>query len=280
MEAIYQRISEQQHAFSKNLLKITSYLYENPKMFAMHSAAEAGRIIGVSETTVIRFCQKLGYTGYRGLQEEVRHALFERSTLSDFVEPVAEEGQETLVKTLMTKDIKYIQQAIDRLPEEKLQAAVSRLSASDRVLVAGSRSSHALASWFAFALDLVIGNTKLYQPAVDDVLLRVSELTKQSVVVAFSFHRYAADTIHLAKLAKKQGAFVITLTDTPAAPIAAYTDITLPIHLSPVSTLDAAPVVMSLAKGIVTAVSLGNTERFQERVARFEQMDGSDFFGG
>lgn len=78
MEAIYQRIAEKQQTFSKNLLKITSYIYENPKMFAMMSASEAGKIMDVSETTVIRFCQKLGYSGYRQLQEEVRQSMLEK----------------------------------------------------------------------------------------------------------------------------------------------------------------------------------------------------------
>ncbi|MFD2209614.1 MurR/RpiR family transcriptional regulator [Virgibacillus halophilus] len=280
MEAIYQRIAAQQLSFSKNLLKITSHLYEDPKMFAMQSAAEAGKRMGVSETTVIRFCQKLGYAGYRELQEEIRHELFRKSTLAEFVEPVADDAQRASVKALMAKDINNVQRVLEHLSEDKLAAVVSRLSACDRVLVAGVRSSHALASWFAYALDLVMGKTRLYQPTVDDVLLRVGELTPKSVVVAFSFHRYAADTIHLAKLAKKQGVFVVALTDTPAAPIAAYADMILPIHLQTTSTLDAAPVVMSLAKSIVSAVSLENKEEFQQRVTNFEQLDGNDFFGG
>jgi DNA-binding MurR/RpiR family transcriptional regulator len=180
----------------------------------------------------------------------------------------------------MAKEAKTIQQVAARLPEDKLETIVHRLSDCDRALIAGVRSSHALASWFAFALDLVMGKTRLYQPTVDDVLLRVGELTARSVVVAFSFHRYAADTIHLAKLAKKQEAFVIAITDTPAAPIAVHADVIVPIHLQTVSTLDAATVVMSLAKGIISAVSQQNTEQFQQRVSHFEQIDGKDFFGG
>lgn len=276
VEAIYQRIAEKQQTFSKNLLKITSYLYDEPKMFAMMSASEAGKIMDVSETTVIRFCQKLGYSGYRQLQEEVRESMLEKSSLSDFGK---QETETESIKDLMEEDAQTIRQAMSRLLEESLATAVSRLAACDRTLVAGLRTSHALASWFAFALDLIMGRTRLYQPTVDDVLLRVGELTEKSVVVVFSFHRYAADTVNLAKLAEKQGAFIIAITDSPAAPVSGYADLVLPIHLNSVSTLDVAPVAMSLAKNIVSAISQKNIEEFQQRVARFDEMASNDFFG-
>ncbi|WP_010531821.1 MurR/RpiR family transcriptional regulator [Lentibacillus jeotgali] len=281
MEGIYQKISSKQHAFSKQLLKIASYLYDDPKLFAMHSAEEAGKIVGVSETTVIRFCQKLGYSGYRSLQADIQHQLFERSTLTEFIGEKSETygGQSfDSIKGLMANDLQAIQQTKERLSEEKLETAVAKLASCDQALVAGVRSSHALASWFAFALDLIMGKTRVYQPNVDDVLLRISALTTKSVVVAFSFHRYAKDTIHIAKLAKQQGAFVIAFTDSPAAPITKYASLTIPVQLQGKSTLDMAPTVMSITNSIVSAISLENAEAFQERAARFDAIDGQDFF--
>lgn len=279
MEAIYKKISEQQNNFSKNLQKITSYLYNEPKIFALHSAAEAGKRMGVSETTVIRFCQQLGLSGYRALQAEVQQHLFQKSSLSDFIEEKSVEDDERQpIKRLMTNDLDAIQKTMEQIPEVHLETAVEKLSNADRVLVSGLRASHALASWFAFSLDIIIGNARLYQPNVDDVLLRVSELTAKSVVVVFSFHRYAKDTIHIAKLARDEGAFVIAFTDSHVAPIAKYADLLLPVQLK--STLDVAPAVMSLANAIVSAISLKNAEQFQKRAERFDAMNGEDFFSG
>ncbi|GGJ97062.1 RpiR family transcriptional regulator [Lentibacillus kapialis] len=281
MEEIYQKISSKQHAFSKQLLKIASYIHDDPKLFAMNSAEEVGKKMGVSESTVIRFCQKLGYSGYRALQADIQHQLFERSTLTEFIGQKSETygGQASnSVKALMANDLQAIQQTMDRLSEAKLETAVATLASSDQTLVAGVRSSHALASWFAFALDLILGKTRVYQPHVDDVLLRISELTTKSVVVVFSFHRYAKDTIHLAKLAKQQGAFVMAFTDSPAAPVTKYASLTLPVQLQAKSTLDVAPTVMSITNSIISAISLENADQFQKRAARFDAIDGQDFF--
>lgn len=280
MESIYQKIAANQHTFSNNLLKITSYLYDDPKIFAMNSAAEAGKLIGVSETTVIRFCQKLGYSGYRSFQGEIQQQLFERSTLSEFVDKKSETytTHASSVKALMANDLQAIQQTMEQLSEEKLETVVAKIASADRTLVAGIRTSHALASWFAFALDLVVGNTRLFQSNMDDILLRIGELTAKSVVVVFSFHRYAVETIHIAKLAKRQGAFVIAFTDSPTAPISKYASITLHVQLNMGSTLDVAPTVMSITNSIISAISLKNAEQFQQRATRFDAIDGTDFF--
>lgn len=278
MEEIYKKLAEQQN-FSKNLQKITSYLYDEPKIFAIYSAAEAGKRMGVSETTVIRFCQKLGFSGYRALQAEVQQHLFQKSSLSDFIEEKSvENGDHQPLKRLMTNDLEAIQKTMEQIPEAHFETAVKKLSGTDKVLVSGVRTSHALASWFTFSLDIVIGNVRLYQPNVDDVLLRISELTNKSVVVVFSFHRYAKDTIHIAKLAREQGAFVIAFTDSPMAPIAKFANLLLPVQLKLKSTLDVAPTVMSLANAIVSAISLKNAEQFQERAERFDAVNGKDFF--
>lgn len=279
MEEIYKSIAKQHPFFSKNMQKITSYLYDEPNIFAIYSAAEVGKKMNVSETTVIRFCQKLGLSGYRALQTKVQQHLFKRSSLSDFMEDKSmEQESHQSLKRLMTKDLELIQQTMKRTSEVHFETTIDKLSKADRILVVGVRSSYALANWFAFSLDIVIGDTRLYQPNVDDILLRVNELTHKSVVVVFSFHRYAKDTIHIAKLALEQKAFVIAITDSTMAPIAKFAHLLFPVQLNPRSTLDVAPAVMSLANAIVSAISLKNADKFQERVQRFDAMNGKDFF--
>ncbi|MFA1822281.1 MurR/RpiR family transcriptional regulator [Virgibacillus oceani] len=274
MEHIYTAINEQQANFSKGFKKIAASFIQDPKLFAVYSAAEAGKQMGVSETTVIRFSHMLGYKGYKALQEDVQQHLFQKSSLSDY----AETKRQGSIKDMMHNDRDNILKVIEQISEEDLEKAVKKLSVADQVLISGVRSSHAPASWFAFALDLVIGKTRLYQPNSDDVLLRLSELTEKSVFVAFSFHRYTKDTIHMAKLAKQQGAFVITFTDSPFSPISKYADLNLAVQLSIKSTLDVAPVLFSLMNSIVSTISLRNAEDFHRRVKQFDAMEAADFF--
>ena len=152
---------------------------------------------------------------------------------------------------------------MERISEEDLDEAVLKLSSADQVFVCGVRSSYAFANWFAFALDLVIGKTRLYHSNIDNILLRMSELSKNSVMVVFSFHRYIIETINIARLAKQQGLFIIAFIDSSPSQITEFSDIVLSIQLNIKSTLDATPIVFSLMNSIVSKITIQNYELFK-----------------
>lgn len=279
MDQILEKIKEEQSEFTTGLKKTAAFFHKDPKYFAVHSAAQIGQKAGVSETTVIRFTHKLGYAGFSDFQQDVQQLLLQRSSLMDYVETKKLDHENAPpIKGVMYHDVENIIRISERIDEADLEKAVTALASADRILVSGVRSSHALASWFAFALDLVIGNTRLFQNQMDDVLLRVNELTDKSVLVVFSFHRYAKETLRIAKLAKQQGVFVIAFTDSPFSPVTDFSDLSLCVQLNVKSTLDAAPVVVSLMNSIVSNLSLQNAEAFQARVKQFDALKADDFF--
>ena len=146
---------------------------------------------------------------------------------------------------------------MERISEEDLDEAVLKLSSADQVFVCGVRSS------YAFALDLVIGKTRLYHSNIDNILLLMSELSKNSVMVVFSFHRYIIETINIARLAKQQGLFIIAFIDSSPSQTTEFSDIVLSIQLNIKSTLDATPIVFSLMNSIVSKITIQNYELFK-----------------
>lgn len=279
MNHIYDKINEQKKYFSKGFNKIANYFIRDPQVFALNSATQAGNLIGVSETTIIRFANELGYSGYSALQHDVQQSFFNKSNLSGYLDSkTLDSSSQSPIKNLMFNDIENIKQFINQIPESELETVVNKLSEAKQILTCGVRSSYGFASWFAFTLDLIRGNTRLYQPNNDDILLRISELDKSSVVVAFSFHRYAVDTINLAKLAKRQGAYVVAFTDSSFSPITKYADSVLPIQLQIKSTLDAAPIAFTLMNSIISSVSLKSPVHFQERINSFDSIKTDDLF--
>ncbi|MBP1949736.1 MurR/RpiR family transcriptional regulator [Virgibacillus litoralis] len=278
MDSLYKKIKEHQSTFSKSFKKIAAQIYSDPSIFAMNSAKEAGEKIGVSETTIIRFARKLGYDGYKSLQQVCRQGIFQKSSLSDFRDKkVSNHSKDNTVKNLMFNDIRTIQTVIEQISEMELDQTVTKLLTAENIYIAGVHSSYALASWFTYALNIVIGNVRQHTPD-DDILVQLSELHKNSVFVAFSFHRYGINTIRLAELAKKQGASIIAFTDHPYSPITEYSDITLAIQLEELSTLDLVPAVFSLMNSIIAAITLRAPKLFQERVNRFDGIEANSFF--
>lgn len=281
MDALKSKVQSKYDEFSKGLKMVAKYFLANPEAFAMNSGVQVGQEINVSETTVIRFCHALGYSGYSALQKNVQEQLLnKKSSLFEFhyMKNSTEMDQE-FSKKMMVKDAEVILQTAERLNGEDFTKAVDHLAQSERVLVSGVRSSHAMAQWFSFTLDLMRGNVRLFRPDTDDIMLRISEMNEGSTFVAFSFHRYALETINMAKEAKRQGAFVIGITDSEVAPIREHADILFTVQLPIKSTLDVAPAVFSLMNAIVGAVAVKNSEQFAKRTKVYEELQLNRFFG-
>src|SRR5699024_9702584 len=149
-----------------------AYFQKHPRTIAHNSAARAGELIGVSETTIIRFANQLGYSGYRDFQKDVQQRLFHRSSLSIYLEsedPAV--ATDYSMKHLMYSEIKSIEETLTTIPEEKIEHLVQSIINANKIVTTGSQASRAFASWFAFALDFVKGKASLHTPSVDNILL-------------------------------------------------------------------------------------------------------------
>lgn len=265
--------------FTKGFKKIAAYFQKHPRTIAHNSAAKAGELIGVSETTIIRFSHQLGYSGYREFQKDVQQRLFRRSSLSYYLDSKSiNEQAEQPMKKLMLSELKFIEEALTMVSEDKLENLVRMIIKASTIVTAGSQASRAFASWFAFALDLTKGRAYVHTPSVDNILLKASELTAHDLVIAFSFHRYSLDTIQFARLAKNEGAQVIAFTDSIMAPITEIADEVIQIHLHTKSTLDVAPVVFTILNSIVSAISMRQKELFEQRIKYFDSMETDGLF--
>ncbi len=283
------RISEKYMGLTKSLKKVAEYTLNNPQDFAIHSAAEIGERVGVSETTIIRFCYALGYSGFSELQKEVRRQIIldgevnpNQSSLKQYQS--SKEGMANRSKfyaKVMERDIINIQQTISRIKEDQFQLAVQKITEASDILISGYRTSFAAAHWLTFALNIVRGNARTYRPATDDLILFVEKMDARSVFIAVTFHRYMKDTLQLAQIAKERGAFVIGLTDTSISPITRYADVTFAVgHGSGdnASTLDLSASLFSFMNALVAAVSISDPDCFHSRVAQYDQLNLKDFF--
>ncbi|WP_042354192.1 MurR/RpiR family transcriptional regulator [Bacillus rubiinfantis] len=260
---------------SKSHKKIAKYLLEYPQQFAIKPAGQIGQELGVSETTVIRFCYALEYSGFSELQKQVRESLLlPKSSLDQYVSNKLELSKEPhFFAQVMEQDCKNIQRTAEQIDEGMVQQAVDQLIAGEQVLICGLRSSFAAAHWLSFTLGLMRENVYLYKADTDGLGVALDRLNERTVFVAISFHRYLKETIHMAELAKKRGAVVIGITDSPVAPLSKFADVLLTISSRGKSTLDTTPALFSLLNAIVAKVSVQDKQRVQKRKQQYETID-------
>lgn len=159
-----QLIEQHIEQLSKSKRKVATYVMAYPGNVAMHSAGEIGAAIGVSETTVIRFCYSLGLSGYVELQRSIRGKLLvKEGSLKTYQQAKIEFEQEPYIyKKVMEQDQQLIAETIKRIDGNDYEQAIEQLSNAQQVHVLGLRSSHAAASWIAYTIRFSEGECSTY----------------------------------------------------------------------------------------------------------------------
>lgn len=263
---------------SKGQKKVATYVSDHPKEIALSSAQEIGVKIGVSETTVIRFCYSLALSGYAELQKTIREQLlFHESSYSLYQKSKLELEQEPhFYEKVMERDRKNISETIKHIKEEDYESAIERLSEAETIYILGLRSSYAAASWLSLTLGLVKGNVRHLRPESEDIIQTISQMNEKSVVIVISFHRYIKETVQIAKLAHTQKAFIIGITDSMLAPIHSYSHLLFSIYSPNKSTIDAAAPLFSFMNAIVAGFTVKEKDFFDKRQEQYKTIR-SDF---
>lgn len=272
-------IREHFKTMSKGQKKVANYVLEHPNDIALYSAAEFGSKIGISESTVIRFSNSLGFSGYTELQKLVREQFFKESSLTSYQQSKMDiPKNNSFHKQVMEQDRESILTTMNQIDEQAYQTAIERLSNAKSVYVLGLRSSYSAANWLSFSLGLVKENVHFMRPDTEDVIRTITQMDEHSVVIIISFHRYLKETIQIAGLIRNQKSYIIGISDSILAPIHAYSDALFPIYAANKSTLDAVSPLFSFMNAIVAGLIVEQKEDFMKRQALYETIPSHFLF--
>ncbi|MTD31073.1 MurR/RpiR family transcriptional regulator [Planomicrobium sp. YIM 101495] len=226
MQELLRIISDSYKHFSSGQKKVAELFFDKPIVLAFSSALEVGRQVEVSESTVIRWTQKLGYRGYAEFQHVLQRKLAEER-IEQVQEVSADSDGQSFLGKLLDSDIANIHKLKQVIDEETLLHAVDRISEAHKVYVTSNFFDEGLASWFSTWLNGALNHTDVLMPDQSTYYQSLSRLEQGDVMVALVFPRYTRAVLETLAMAKEKGAYIIILTDPDDSPAAAYADIAL-----------------------------------------------------
>lgn len=239
---LIQKIKNVYPSLTKGLKQVADNYMIDPIIFATHPAKKVGEKIGVSETMIIRFCNELGYKGFKDFQKEVQLSLLNVNIDQSSYEISDDRSTELL--NSMKMDLVHIQKNMELIDEHLVKQIIEAIINADRRMIVGYYHSFTFAHWLYINLRHYIDNTMLYR-AEDDIDL-IEDLPENSLLIIFSFFRYSRSSIDIAKQAKERNIKVISITDSPFSPITDYSDIFIDLSFTKNrGTIHKAPITMS-----------------------------------
>ncbi|MEV1002946.1 MurR/RpiR family transcriptional regulator [Nonomuraea sp. NPDC050202] len=172
------------------------------------SVSDVARLAGTSASTVVRSCRRLGFGGYQELK--IAAAREAPPEPRDELDP-------------LTATVRAAQEALGGLPatlsRTDLSSAAEALSGADRVLMAATGLSGAIAVDAAYRLR-ALGLPVDLPPDPLTAHLAAELLPQRSVCLAISHSGATRTTVETARRARAAGAKVVTITSYASSPLA------------------------------------------------------------
>ncbi len=267
-------LQEKESTFSKGQKRIARYIAEAYDKAAFMTANRLGKMVGVSESTVVRFAVDLGFDGYPSMQKAMREMVLNRLTAVQRIEVASNRfGDQDVVTTVLHGDMEKLRQTSEMVSREEFQSAVNAILKAKRVYILGVRSVAPLANFLGYYLNYMFNNVHIVTGFSDvEMFEKIVGVTSEDVVVAFSFPRYSSSTTKGAQYCRSVGATVIGITDSKLSPLGSNSDHILIAKSDMVSLVDSLVAPLSIVNALIVTVASKKEKELSQTFANLERI--------
>jgi DNA-binding MurR/RpiR family transcriptional regulator len=249
------------------------YLRDHYPVAGLEPLARLADSSGVSSQSVLRLAGKLGFAGYRELQEHLRTEISQEqsSPLGRWVARQPSKPEEDWLAGFGNHIAENVRAAFALVVREDFEAAARALADSKRpALAIGGRFTQSLSRYLVRHLEIVRGGMEEVGSISATWPDRLIDVDKRSVVVAYDIRRYAPDVVRFTEIAAQQGATVILFTDSRAAPASRHASLVFVAPTDSAGAWDSLSALFALTEAIIARVTELEGGSTTERLGRLE----------
>lgn len=230
---IIDKVQQCLDSMTKSEHKIATYFLTNPYDFAFLTLDCVAAKMAISTTSVIRFCRRLGLSGYKALQDEVRSSFKYELTLPDkFEKNIKSQSFDLQLTKTLKNSVNCIEKTFNNLSASDISTAVYEIANAKRVFCFGMKESFAL-SHYAYTRFLTIRpDVFMLSSGQNGEIESLLSLNKDDVCIFFLFHRYTKQSKQILEHLKKQGISVVLITSPPYDEIKDNATVLLPCFVN------------------------------------------------
>jgi len=258
--------------FSKGQKLIATYIVNNYDKAAFMTAGTLGRLVGVSESTVVRFACMLGYDGYPDLQKTLQKIIKNKLTNVQRLNLMEGMNSEQIIDMVLKMDIANLRSTRENLDIHALEDAVSMIHAAHNIYVIGYRSSAPLSMFLSYYLSYVFDNVRAVVQSAGDVFAQLVHVKDSDVVIGIGFPRYSKQTVSGLEFAKARGAKIVSITDTEISPLYQLADICIFTKSDMNSFVDSLVAPLSIINALIIMLGLAKKDEILENFSTMEKM--------
>jgi len=249
-------------SLTKREKMIADTITRNLQRNAFLNGPQLAETCQVAPSSITRFAQKLGYSGFPELKKELE-TLYRKTTTPHevFQNFISETSQKDVLDATIEQDIQNIMNVRTSLNKEIISKVVKLINNARKIIIASIGSSEVCVDIFHYYLEALGKDYIKLKGFGISKQIEVMEIDPDDVVITISFQKILKEVHDVAAYAHSKGAATIAITDSEFSPLAMICDHVLvtPVIGTTYSLSQAAPVVM--VNIIVNSLAALNKEK-------------------
>lgn len=208
---------------------IAGALLENPEAITNMTLAEISRESGTSEASIVRFCKRMGYSGYSEMKNDFIRCLAEGVEVQP-EELESSDDMSTIIRKVYQSNLQTMSDTLV-LATDDYEKAVNAMVKADSIHFFGVGDAYAvcLLAQMRFAR---LGIKCILNSDVMMQMIDANNMNENDVAIAISFEGRSQNVVEAMRIAKEAGATTICITKRNKSPLLKYTDINLFISVN------------------------------------------------
>ena len=225
LQALLQHILDRRPGLPRRLIQVADFALAHPREIAFGRVADVAALAEVQPSTLVRFAQALGYTGFSEMQSVFVSRARERwPEYRERLEALDATAHATDATALLHGFLRASTDSIDRVSDsvgsQALERAVEILARAETIYLLGTRRAFPATAYLSYALRRLAVRCELVEQLAGMGAEQTALIGPRDALLAVSFTPYAPLTLDLASDTFKRGVPVVAITDSPFSPLA------------------------------------------------------------
>ncbi|EOS94323.1 MurR/RpiR family transcriptional regulator [Erwinia tracheiphila] len=206
------RIRQLYASLAQNERRLADFLLSQPERARYLSSQKLAEESGVSQSSVVKFAQKLGYKGFPALKMALSDAPTAKEAITVHNLILSDDPLKAVGEKLLVEKQSAIKATLNINSEEMLLETLRLLKEARRIVLVGIGTSGLVAKDFSWKL-MKIGINAVAEQDMHALLASVQVLDVNDVLLAISYTGERREINLAAQEAKRLGANVLAFTD-------------------------------------------------------------------
>ena len=256
--------------------RIADFVLENSQLLRDYSSQQLANALGISQSSVVKFCQKLGFKGYPDLKLSINEAVARADNGGEPADAQAELRRPAAGLWQRKSEAEEATRLIN--PPEALDAAAQAIGRARTVFIIGLGEDDIHARAFALRLSLLgILTVHNFDPA--HMTASLSAAAANDVLLVFSEQGMQPALCQLGRQFRAQRGKVVTITRHSANALRAHADVALLVsahderaHIEPLLYHSALQHLLDRVYIRLCEADDGRRTRLQENLERIQPL--------